>query len=326
MTSRRAHRVVVLALSGVVAFDLGIPCAIFDFVQFDGAPAYEVTVCGPDEPVRTRHFNIQIRAGLEALAIANTIIVPGVGAPLETFPAEVLDALRAAAARGARIASICSGAFVLAAAGLLDGRRATTHWLTAAELARNYPLIKVDANVLFVDEGQIVTSAGLSAGVDLCLHLVRRDFGQAAAAAVARFMVAPLDRDGGQAQFIRHEPSQSRASLAPVMDWALDRLDQPLDVIALAAQARMSTRTFLRRFREQTGTTPGKWLLHARIRFAQELLENSARPIEEIAITAGFDSPVTFRARFRRQVGVAPTTYRQRFNAPTVQRAGRRHA
>lgn len=323
MTTARAHKIAVLALPGVVPFDLGIPCSIFDFVRVDGKPVYDVVVCGPAEQLSARHFDIHVRTGLDALAAADTVIVPGIGEPLETFPAAVLDELRTASARGARIASICSGAFVLAAAGLLDGLRATTHWRTAAELARTYPMIRVDPNVLFVDEGRILTSAGLSAGIDLCLHLVRRDFGQAAAADVARYAVAPLDRDGGQAQFIRHEPLQSRSSLSAVLDWALGKLAEPLDVAALAARACMSARTFSRRFREQTGTTPAQWLLNARIRLAQELLERSARPIEEIAFTAGFYSPITFRAHFRRQVGVAPTTYRQRFSAEGALQAGR---
>ena len=326
MKTARVHKIAVLSLPGVVPFDLSIPCAIFDSVRVDGQRAYDVVVCGPVRQHRARHFDILVRAGLEALDEADTIIVPGIAEPLEAFPAVVLDALRSAGIRGARIASICSGAFVLAAAGLLDGLTATTHWRAAADLAMSYPSVKVDANVLFVDEGNILTSAGLSAGIDLCLHLVRRDFGQAAAADAARFAVAPLDRDGGQAQFIRHEPSHSRSSLAPVLDWIMGNLTEPLDVSALAERAHMSVRTFLRRFREQTGTTPGQWLVNARIRLAQELLEGTARPIEEIAIAAGFDSAVTFRARFRRQAGVAPAAYRQRFNAQGVPPAGRRRA
>ncbi len=326
MTTGDAHRIAVLALPGVVPFDLSIPCAIFDSVLVDGVQAYAVTVCGPGETVRTRQFDLRLRAGLDHLENADTIVVPGVGDPLNTYPAAVLGALCDAAARGARIASVCSGAFVLAAAGLLDGHRATTHWRMAGDLARICPLATVDPDVLFVDEGNILTSAGLSAGIDLCLHMVRRDFGQAAAACAARFAVAPLDRDGGQAQFIRHEPSASRASLAPILDWALGRLAERLDVAALAARAGMSSRTFTRRFREQTGTTLTQWLLSARIRLAQELLEGSARPIEEIARSAGFDSPVTFRVRFRRQIGLAPLAYRQRFNAVGVVKPGRRRA
>lgn len=303
----RVHQLAVLGLPGVVPFELSIPCSIFDYVRIDGRKAYDVVVCGASSAIRARHFELHIRAGLEALATADTIIVPGVAEPLGTFQPAVLKALRVAAGRGTRIASICSGAFVLAAAGLLDGLRATTHWRTASELAKAYPLVKVDPNVLFVDEGRIVTSAGLSAGIDLCLHLVRRDFGQAAAADVARFAVAPLDRDGGQAQFIKHEPVQSRSSLTPILDWALEHLAKPLNGAALAERAGMSSRTFIRKFREQTGTTPRQWILNARIRLAQELLESSARPIEEIALTAGFESPVTFRSRFRQQVGLAPT-------------------
>ena len=317
------HKIAVLALTGVVPFDLSIPTAIFDFVTIDGKRAYDVVICGEAPQISTRHFGLLLQASLEALETADTIIVPGIYEPASEFSPLVLGALRAAADRGARIASICSGAFVLAAAGLLDGRRATTHWHAAEEFARRFPQVRLDASVLFVDEGRILTSAGLSAGIDLCLHLVRSDLGQAAAAAAARFAVAQLDRDGGQAQFIRHEPPQSRDSLAPLLEWILENLAQPLKVNALASRAGMSTRTFLRRFREQTGMTPAKWRQMARIRRAQELLESSDSSIEEIAAQAGFESAVTFRVRFRGEVGVAPMVYRQRFNAPGALRPGR---
>lgn len=312
---REWHKVAVLVLPGVVPFDLGIPCAIFDSVSIGGAEAYQVTTCGPRRNVATRHFRIALDTGLAALAEADTIIVPGTADPLAPLDRRTLTALREAAARGARIASICSGAFALAAAGLLDRRRATTHWRLAAELASAHPAIDVDPNVLFVDDGAVLTSAGMSAGIDLCLHMVRQDFGQAAAADAARHVVAPIDRDGGQAQFIRHEPATSRSSLAAVLDWMADHAAEPLDIARLAGRAAMSERTFLRRFREQTGTTPIQWFLAARIRLAQQLLEVTARPIEEIALSTGFESPVTFRTRFRRQVGLAPKAYRQRFNA-----------
>jgi transcriptional regulator GlxA family with amidase domain len=323
MTRKGRHRLAILALPGVVPFDLGIPCAIFGCARIGGEHAYAVTVCGPGPSIESPYFNIGLRHGLEAVDSAQTIIVPGIDDPTEPVAVEVIAALQAGARRGIRIASICSGAFVLAAAGLLDERRATTHWRMARALADSYPVVTVDPNVLFVDEGAVLTSAGLSAGIDLCLHMVRQDFGQAVAAEAARFTVAPLDRDGGQAQYIRHELSTSRESLAPVMDWIINHLSEPLDVAALAAQARMSTRTFLRRFREHTGATPMRWLIHARVRYAQELLESSARPIEEIALATGFESPVTFRARFRRQVGVTPMAYRQRFNAAGAARTGR---
>jgi transcriptional regulator GlxA family with amidase domain len=321
-----AHKVAVLALAGVVPFDIAIPGAIFEFVRINGVPAYEVMVCGEEALVETRHMAIRPESSLDALDTADTIIIPGVYKPLAECSTRVVSTLRAAANRGARIASICSGAFVLAATGLLDGRRATTHWDAAGDFARHFPKVMLDADVLFVDEGQILTSAGLSAGIDLCLHLVRRDFGQAAAAAAARYAVAPLDRDGGQAQFIRHEPPRSRASLAAVLDWALENIAAPLTVDAFAAHASMSTRTFLRRFREQTGVTPTRWLQLARIRRAQELLEGSGIPIDDVACQVGFESPVTFRAQFRREVGVAPSIYRQRFNAISAPRPGRRAA
>jgi len=318
------HKIAVLALQGVVPFDLGIPCIVFDTVHIENKPVYDVTVCSEAPQIKTRHFDVQTKASLAILATADTIIIPGIDNSFLTISDEVINALTTAKERGARIASICSGAFVLAAAGLLNGRRATTHWFDCGRLAQRYPKINVDPDVLFVDEGQILTSAGLSAGVDMCLHLIRRDFGQGAAAAAARFTVAQLDRDGGQAQFIHHEPPQSRASLAPVLEWAQNHLTQSLNVEVLAVQSGMSMRTFHRRFREQTGVTPTKWLLMARIKRAQDLLENSNSSIEKIASESGFDSPVTFRSRFKSEVGVAPTVYRQRFNAQGAPKAGLR--
>lgn len=316
------HKIAVLALQGVVPFDLGIPCVIFESVQIENKSVYNVTVCGEEPSIKTQHFQIQTNASLDALKEADTIIIPGIDNTFITISDTVIDALTSASKRGVRIASICSGAFVLAAAGLLDNRRATTHWFDCGRLAQRYPKINVDPDVLFVDEDQILTSAGLSAGVDMCLHLIRRDFGQGAAAAAARFTVAQLDRDGGQAQFIHHEPPQSRASLAPVLEWAQNNLSQSLCVESLAAQSGMSMRTFHRRFREQTGVTPTKWLLMARIKRAQDLLENSSGSIEKIASESGFASPVTFRSRFKCEVGVAPTVYRQRFNAQGAPKAG----
>ena len=212
------------------------------------------------------------------------------------------------------MASICSGAFVLAEAGLLDGRRATTHWLCADLLASHYPQVKVDPNVLFVDEGEIVTSAGASAGMDMCLHLVRRDFGQAVAAHAARLAVAPVNREGGQAQFIRRDPPRSSGSLASHLEWAAAHLAEPLNVARMAAQAGMSERSFARHFREQMGTTPMQWLLTVRVRRAQELLESSAAYVDQIAAACGFQSTVTFRTSFRRIAGVSPGDYRRRFN------------
>ena len=310
------RNVAVLAVEGFVPFDLGIPCEVFGTARTRaGKPAYRVRVCAEKPETRSRAFRLRTPWRLEQLAAADTVVIPGIEDVSVPVSKHVLAAIRKAWTSGARVASICSGAFVLAATGLLDGRRATTHWIGATEFARRFPKVHVDADVLFVDEGRIVTSAGAAAGLDMCLHLVRRDYGQASAAYAARLAVTPLDRSGGQAQFIRREPPQSRASLAPLLEWMLGNLNRPLDVDSLAARARVSPRTFARRFREQTGTTPLQWLLMARVRRAQELLETSGASVEEVAAAAGFESPVTFRARFRRTVGLSPSVYRGRFNA-----------
>lgn len=315
MSSTIPHRVVVLALDGVIPFELGIPCEVFGrATAADGTPAYDVRVCGERRAVPAAALDLRVRHDLHALDDADTVIVPGIDDPEQAISRRVTGALRAAAARGARIASICSGSFVLAAAGLLDGRRATTHWIGAAALAARFPAVSVDPHVLFVEDGGVVTSAGASAGMDMCLHLVGRDLGQAAAARAARLAVAPLRRDGGQAQFIRHEPPAAQGGLAPLLDWVLANLSQPLSVELLAARVAMSSRTFVRRFREHTGTTPLQWVLAARVRRAQELLELTADPIETVAAASGFDAAVTFRARFRRMVGVGPSAYRRRFS------------
>jgi transcriptional regulator GlxA family with amidase domain len=309
------HQVVVLALHDFVAYDMGIACEVFARARTSGgAPAYDVQVCGQARTLRSRAFEMRVFFGLEAISRADTVLIPGVEDPGARTPEPVLAALRDAWQRGARLAAICSGAFVLAATGLLDGRRATTHWIGAAHLAQRYPKIKVEPDALFVDEGRIITSAGASAGLDMCLHLIRRDHGQAVAAHSARLAVAPLTREGGQSQFIRHELPAAVSGLAPVIDWMMANLDKPLSVETLAARAGMSSRTFARRFREQTGTTPLQCLLVARIQRAQGLLEQGSMSIERVAARSGFDSPVTFRARFRRVVGVTPTEYRRRFS------------
>lgn len=316
MTATTLHTVAVLALDGVVPFELGIPCEVFGrALSAEGVPAYCVRVCGERRKVRAAAFDLDVPHGLDYIASADTVIVPGISDPGRPVSRRVLDAIGAAWANNARIASICSGAFVLAATGLLDGRRVTTHWLGSADLASRYPAVTVDPDVLFVDEGRIVTSAGASAGMDMCLHLVGRDHGQAAAAHAARLAVAPLRRDGGQAQFIRHEPLSSGGRLAPLLDWMQDNLDKPLGLDILAARAATSPRTFARRFREQTGTTPLQWVLTARIRRAQELLETTSRSVDQIAAVAGFETPVTFRMRFQKIVGISPSTYRRRFDA-----------
>jgi transcriptional regulator GlxA family with amidase domain len=309
------HRVAVVATHGVLAFDLATPLEIFRGTQLaDGRRPYRVTVCGVTRTVRTGDFEIRCAAGLEALRRADTIIVPGVGDLDRPVPPALVEALRAAARRGARLASICSGAFLLAATGLLAGRRATTHWRAAAELARRHPELAVDPNVLFVDEGNLLTSAGATAGIDLCLHLVRRDFGAAVAADTARMAVAPLQREGGQAQFIAEaRPPAEGESLAPVLAWAEQNLTRDLSLSALARKAATSPRTLSRRFREQTGTTPAHWVARARVRRAQRLLETTGHAVERVAALAGFPSAATLRARFQRVLGTSPKAYRRTF-------------
>ncbi|MEW2505352.1 MULTISPECIES: helix-turn-helix domain-containing protein [unclassified Amycolatopsis] len=309
------HSVVILALDKVVPFDLATPIEVFTRTRLpDGRAAYQVRVCGPAEEIDAGAFTIRPRHGLEALAEADTIIVPGRD-ELEEVPADVVDALRAAAAKGTRIASICSGAFILAATGLLDGQRATTHWVAAPQLAAAYPAIEVDPDVLYVDNGSILTSAGAAAGLDLCLHLIRRDHGSAVAADAARLSVMPLEREGGQAQFIVHDPPPTpRGSvLEPVLRWLDENCAKDLTLDDIAAHAGMSSRTLNRRFREQTGTSPLQWQLRARIRQAQHLLEATDHGVDRIAGQVGFGSPTSFRDRFKRIVGTSPQAYRGSF-------------
>ncbi|RXT49269.1 AraC family transcriptional regulator [Bradyrhizobium betae] len=309
------HRVCIVAMDQVIPYDLTLAYEVFGRLRDDrGKPFYDVRVCAEAARVDAGAFGLVVPFGLEVLTRARTVIVPGIENPLAPRSKTILRALQRAHRRGARIASICSGAFVLAEAGLLDGRRATTHWLCADHLASRYPQVKVDPNVLYVDEGEIVTSAGASAGMDMCLHLVRRDLGQAVATHAARLAVAPVNREGGQAQFIRRDPPRSSGSLAPHLEWIAAHLAKPLTVARMATQAGMSERSFARHFREQIGTTPMQWLLNARIRRAQELLESSTAYVDQIAAACGFQSSVTFRSSFRRIAGVSPADYRRRFN------------
>ncbi len=314
------HTVAVLALDGVIAFDLSTPIETFGRVRLpSGHAAYRVRVCAPTAEVDAGAFTLRAPWGLDALAEADTIILPGLADPAAPLPEDVLGALRTAAAHGTRIASICAGAFTLAATGLLDGLRATTHWAAAVELARRYPAVEVDANVLFVDNGQLLTSAGAAAGLDLCLHLIRRDHGSAVAADAARLTVMPLERDGGQAQFIVHErPTPAGATLEPLLRWMDENAHRELTLADIAARATMSTRTLNRRFREQTGSTPLHWLHRARLRQAQYLLETTDHSVERIAGQVGFGSPTTFRDRFKRLVGASPRAYRRAFRGTTT--------
>ncbi len=310
------QNVAVLAFDGVVAFDLTIPCEVFGHAVLpDRSPAYRVKVCGERRRSSTRAFEVRAPYGLVDAVDADIVIVPGTDDPGRPPSPAILAVIAAAWHRGATIASICTGAFFLAATGLLDGRRATTHWIAADALAARHKLVEVDRDVLFIDEGRLLTSAGASAGLDLCLHMIGRDHGQAIAAEASRLAVAPLVREGGQKQFIRYEPAGPDRSLAPSLEWMLREIAKPVDVASLAARAGLSPRTFARRFRNQTGTSPVQWLLKARVRRAQELLETTNATVEEVAAASGFGSPVTFRARFQRLAGVTPAAYRRRFNA-----------
>lgn len=312
------HTVAVLALDGVVAFDLATPIEVFTRTRLvDGSTPYEVRICAATEEVDAGAFVLRAPWGLDALDTADTIILPGCVDPTVPVPEEVLDRLRRAAGRGTRLASICAGAFVLAATGLLDGARATTHWVAADLLAKLHPEIEVDPGVLYVDNGQFLTSAGAAAGLDLCLHLIRRDHGSAVAAGAARLSVMPLERAGGQAQFIVHEqpPTPRGSTLEPLLEWLEKSATQDLTLDEIAAHAGMSTRTLNRRFREQTGTTPLQWLHRARIRQAQHLLETTTHPVDRIGGQVGFGSPTAFRDSFRRIVGTSPHAYRQAFRS-----------
>jgi transcriptional regulator GlxA family with amidase domain len=310
------HTVAILALDKVIAFDLATPIEVFTRTRLpDGRAPYRIRICAATPEVDAGPFTLRAPWGLDALAAADTIILPGCADPTAPVPPEVLDALRQAAGDGTRIASICVGAFILAATGLLDGLRATTHWRAADLLAAHHPRVDVDPGVLYVDNGQFLTSAGAAAGLDLCLHLIRRDHGSAVAADAARLSVMPLEREGGQAQFIVHDhpPTPRGSTLEPLLRWMQDNAAKNLTLNDLAARAGLSTRTLNRRFREQTGTTPLQWLHGARIRQAQYLLESTTHPIDRIAIQAGFGSPTAFRDRFKRAVGTSPHAYRHAF-------------
>jgi transcriptional regulator GlxA family with amidase domain len=310
------HRVTVLALDGVVAFDLATPLEVFTRVRLpDGSRPYDVRVCAPHPEVDAGLFTVTAPHGLEALDDADTIVLPGCHEPAHGVPEEVVDRLRRAARRGTRLASICAGAFVLASTGLLDGKRATTHWAAAELFEAMHPEVEVDPEVLYVDNGQFLTSAGAAAGLDLCLHMIRRDFGSAVAADAARLSVMPLEREGGQAQFIApSQPAVPRGSVfEPLLVWLEESSARDMSLAEIAARAGMSTRTLNRRFREQTGTTPLQWLHRARIRRAQHLLETTAHPVDRIGGQVGFGSATAFRDRFKRVVGTSPHDYRRSF-------------
>jgi transcriptional regulator GlxA family with amidase domain len=309
------HRVVVLALDGVYPFELGIPQRVFGTAE----GRYDVVTCTVDgRPVRTSaDFAITAENGPEALATADTVVIPPYeSAPASAqLPAPVADAL-ALIPPGARIVSICTGAFAIAAAGLLDGRPATTHWRLAMRFRELFPKVALDADVLFVDDGDVLTSAGAASGVDVCLHLVRKDHGSEVANRVARRCVVPPWRDGGQAQYIEQPvPDPSAAGTAATREWALRRLDEPVTLIDLAGHARMSLRTFARRFRDEVGMSPGRWLIQQRVARARELLESSDLPVEQIAGRIGFATATSLRQHLHAAIGVSPQAYRRTFQA-----------
>ncbi|AWW36272.1 AraC family transcriptional regulator [Streptomyces sp. AS58] len=311
--TQRAHRVAVLALDGVYPFELGIPSRILGAA--DGR--YEVLTCSVDgRPIRTNaDFTVTPEHGPEALETADTVIVAPVAPQYVTLdvPGEVTAAL-ARIRPGTRIVSICTAAFVLAAAGLLDGRRATTHWQVADVFRRAFPHVDLDPDVLFVDDDPVLTSAGAAAGIDVCLHLLRKDHGSRLANSVARRCVVPPFRDGGQAQYIEQPvPEAGAASTAATREWALARLDEPLTLADLATHARMSRRTFARRFNDEVGLSPGRWLIQQRVVRARQLLETSDLPVDRIAGEVGFATGASLRQHLHTAIGVSPQAYRRTF-------------
>lgn len=307
--------VAVVVLDGVSPFELGVLCEVFGIDRSDdGLPPFDFAVCSPGgRPVGTSTgFGLVPQHGLDRLASADLVAVPAL--PRGSTPPPVLCALRDAAARGARVLSVCSGAFVLGEAGLLDGRRCTTHWRHAAELAALYPAAAVDPNVLYVEDGPVVTSAGTAAGIDACLHVLRAEFGARVAGAVARRMVVPPHREGGQAQFVETPvPAQPADSLQPLLEWLLGHLDVEHTVEQLAARALLSPRTFARRFKDETGTTPHAWLSARRVDLAQRMLEETDLPVEHVAATAGFGGAAAMRHHFTQLRGTTPQAYRRAF-------------
>jgi transcriptional regulator GlxA family with amidase domain len=311
--------IAVLALDGVAPFELGVLVEVFGVDRTeDGLPAFDFAVCSPGaRPVTTSGgFDLVPRHGLDRLASADLIGVPALS-DVDALPDEALAALRAAVERGARVLSVCTGAFVLGAAGLLDGRRCTTHWRHADELAQRHPLAEVDGDVLYVEDGPVITSAGTASGIDACLHVVRAEFGARAAGALARRMVVPPHRDGGQAQYIETPVQVAPAqSLQPLLEEVLAHLDEEHTVDSLAARALLSPRTFARRFKQETGTTPHAWLSARRVELAQRLLEETDEPVERIAVLAGFGGAAAMRHHFVQARATTPQAYRRTFRCP----------
>jgi AraC family transcriptional activator FtrA len=313
--------VAVIAFDQVTAFELGVLCEVFGTDRTaDGFPGYRFDLCTVDgKPVRCRSgFEITPHSDLSPVAEADLVAVPA-HAEGATVPHAVLDALRRAGERGAYVLSVCSGAFVLGEAGLLDGRECTTHWRYADALAARFPLARVQCNSLYVQDGKLLTSAGTAAGIDACLHLVRQEHGSALATKLARRMVVPPHRDGGQAQYIEAPiPRTPEApTLQPVLRWLMGRLDRAVTVEEMAARAHMAPRTFARRFRAESGTTPHDWLTSQRVLLARRLLEETELGVDAIAIRAGFGDAATMRHHFGRRVGATPHAYRATFRDRT---------
>ncbi|WP_437882911.1 helix-turn-helix domain-containing protein [Pseudomonas sp. LRF_L74] len=311
-----AHRIAVVAFDQISPFHLSVPCLVFgDFSPEEGA--YDLQVCAAEPgPLRTTAgFGITVDCGLEVLESADTVIVPSWRDTLERPSQALLDALVAAHRRGARLVGLCLGAYVLAEAGLLDGRRATTHWAWVDDFNQRYPAVKVDADVLYLDDGNLLTSAGTAAGLDCCLHLLRQHWGAEVANRVARRLVVAPHRQGGQAQFIEQPVAASARDdrLAGLLDWVRGNLHQAHDLDGLASKALMSRRTFTRHFRQLTGTTVGNWLLAERLALSQRLLETTLQSVVAIAEQAGFGSVVSLRQHFTKAFGVSPSAYRQTF-------------
>lgn len=306
----------VLVFDRISPFHLSVPCVVFGD-RHPGLPAFDFRVCAmePGALRTTAGFAVVTEHDLKALADAEIVIVPSWRDPAERPPAALIEALRLAHGRGATVVGLCLGAYVLAEAGLLDGRRATTHWAYAEDFARRHPAVDLDPEVLYVEDGGVVTSAGTAAGLDCCLHLLRQRFGAECANSIARRLVVPPHRQGGQAQFIERPVAATvrDSRLSGLLDWLRANLDQPHTLDALAERATMSRRSFSRHFRLLTGSTFGEWLLGERLALCQRLLESTAQPVERIAALAGFGSPVSLRHHFRATFGVSPNAWRQAF-------------
>jgi AraC family transcriptional regulator, transcriptional activator FtrA len=318
---RSQHRVVSVLVDGMSAFEPAVADEVFgaDWSDVAGAPWYRFTHCSGSGPsVRIGRFTVQVDRGTEAISRADTVLVPGWCGVDRGVGDDLLRALRRASARGARIVSFCTGAFALAEAGLLDGRTAATHWAEADEFRRRFPAVALDPSVLYVDDGKILTSAGAAGAIDLAMHIVRTDYGVVVANAIARQLVIPPHRSGGQAQFIETpvpDAAECGLELQEAMDWAGAHLDEPLSVGDFAGRAHMSPRHFARRFRATTGTTPHQWLLGQRLALAQRLLETTDQSVEAITAAAGFATAATLRLHFQRTLGTSPAAYRRTFRS-----------